>query len=357
MNKFDRTTFESPNFQLETSEAPKIKYGASSSSNILNRYIETLARDLRNLLSRSSAIAQRTDRVLNLASSQSAALLGQFQDLSSRVNQASGYSKILCGMFSSFYVDLLNTTATLDYNFGQATLPIQASTDLLTQTDLAGRAKVSSEVELSYAVGSSPAALEYVIDPDAVNMLKDEQTWVLGPVPTNTIVWTKLKAPLQYKGLTPNVLELWPACSFALDLLEVSYLGAGESFTGSWVPLDLSYLPNYQQAGNKVAFCGPVRLHLPNIPMSELRIKMQARAQTYWGWSRIKLYHRDYENSAVLVVQDPYSRSVSTPFLRGKDNTQLSQLSTTINGSSARVNLSTTNSAQTPVITGIILNV
>lgn len=357
MDRFKRPTFEAPHFLLESIDAPKIKSGGSSSSNLLNRYHDVLAQDLGLIMARLNAVALRSDRIEQVVSASAAALLAQFQSLSTRVDQASGYTKVLCDLHQATYIDTGATSADLNYEFGQATLPVQSTVDLLTQTDVFGQVQVSNEVEVSYAIGANPATLDFLPDPEAIYMLREEQGWVLAPVPSGTTVWTKIKAPLQYRGLTPNVLELWPICPFTTDLVEVSYQLAGQSFTSSWTAVDLSYLPMYSASTARVGPMPPVRIHLPNLALSQIRIKQISRMSTVWGWERIKIYHREYSNQGTLVVTDPYSRTISTPLLRGKDASTLSQLSTTTNGSSASVQLTTTDAAITPVITGLILNV
>lgn len=357
MDNLKRPTFEAPHFLVESLDHPKIKAGGSSSSDLLNRYHDTLAQDMGLIVTRTNLLAQRADRVTAIVSSSAAALLSQFQSLSTRVDQASGYTKILCDMHSATYVDTGATDATVDYEFGQATLPVQSTVNLLTQTDVFGQVHVSNEVEVSYAIGSNPNTLDFVPDPEAIYMLREEQAWVLSTATSGSTMWTKIKAPMQYRGLTPNVLELWPVCPFTTDLVEVSYQLAGQSFSSTWTTLNLGYLPLYSVALGRVAPFGPVRIHLPNLPLSQIRIKQLARMDTVWGWESIRLYHREYENQGTLVVKDPYSRTVNTPLLRGSDATALSQLSMTLNGNTCSVQLTTTDAAVTPVITGVILNV
>jgi hypothetical protein len=289
--------------------------------------------------------------------SQGAALLAAFQSVSTRVDQASSYTQILCDMHSQFYVNLPQTTANINYEFGQATLPVRSTTDILVQQDVYGNKYISPEVSVSYAVGNNPGLDEFTQDPEALSMLRGEQAWLLSSVPASTVVWCQIKAPMQYRNLTPNVLELWGLPEFAYDLLEVSYQLAGDSFTGTWTALDLSYLPRYDVSSGRVPQLPAVRLHLPNQGLSQIRIKMRTLMDTVWGFKRIKLYHREYEDSGILTVKDAYSRTVSTPILRGKDPSTLSLLTITTNGQNAAINLTTTDTNTTPVLTGVILGV
>lgn len=350
--------FEAPSFIAESLEQPKIKAGGSSSSNILNRMFEATTTDMGLLLARTNALALRADRVQSAASSQSAGLLAQFQSLNTRVDQVSGFSKILCDMHSQTYVDTTQTTGDLNYEFGQCTLPVRSRTDLLVQTDVYGTAMLSPETEVSYGIGDFPTTLDYIVDPDGLNMLRGEQAWILPEQPSGTIVWAKIKAPMQYRGLTPNVLEIWPLPAFTCDLLSVSYQLAGRSFSGTWTNVDITYLPMYSTTNSLIPTYGPVRIHLPNLPLSQIRIRVRPRpSASVWGFARIKLYHVEYSESGTLTVKDPYSRTVSQPLLTGKDSTVLSALSCSLNANKATFTLTTTDTSTSPIITGAILNV
>lgn len=355
-NRFNRKTFESTEFLLEAVEKPKIKAGASASSNILNDYFDRLSKDLVLLASRGNYLARRADRIELAGAATSAALLASLQSVSTRVDSASAYNQVMADIHSSFYINTVSTTAELSYIFGQATLPVQGRTDLLTQTDVYGNKFVSPEIELSYAIkATEPNALDYQVDPEAVFMIRDEQLWVLDA--TSTLFWVKLKAPLQYRGLIPNEMEIWPIPEFGVNILEIAYQGAGDSFSSSWTPLDLSYLPNYEVTSGTIQMAGPIRLHLPGVPISQIRIKIQPRGSVPIGIRKWKVYHTEYESSGTLVVKDPYSRTVGNTILSGKDPADLSLLTVTTLANQATINLTTTDSGKTPVITGVIMEV
>jgi len=352
--RFTRVSFESTEFLLESVEKPKIKAGGSSSSNILNRYFNALANDVTMLAARTNLLAARSDRIEQGAAIQAGALLAQFQSLSTRVDAVSSLTQVMADMHSSTYVDVSNT-ATISTTFGQATLPEISSIDLLVQTDVYGNKYTAPEIEVAYALGSTPDALAYTLDPDAALMLRDEQLWLLPE--TSQTVWVRLRAPLQYRGLTPNMIEFWPFPAFAHDIEQISYLPAGDSYTGAYVDLDLSYLPNYKASTGKVEQAGPVRVFLPNSAISELRVKMTPRSSTAWGVHKFKVYHKEFSNSATLVVKDPYSRTAGSVVLRGKDTSDLAQLAVTTNTNTVSVALTSTSSVETPIITGIIFTV
>lgn len=362
-DRFDRNTFESAEFIVESTEAPKIKAGGSSSSNIFNRFFNALGQDVSLLATRANILASRSSRIEKGCAEQSAALQSAFSSLSTRVDQASGYSFVLADMHDTFYLDTVNPSwnVSIDYNFGQATLPVTSTSDLLVQSDVYGNAYVSPETIFSYSTSSASSISvmslsEFVADPDGIFMIKQDQTWIKDAVVGQTKGWIRIKAPLQFRGLTPNVLEIWPLPAFAMKLRSVSYRLAGDP-EDTWTSLDLSYLPNYNTATQRVDRWGPVRLHLDNYAISEFVIEIDMTSSDVWGLKKIKLYHREYESVGTLVVKDPYSRSVGDISLRGKDPNTLSTFGVTKVSNKATIQMSSADSTTTPVITGVIFDV
>lgn len=359
MDRFDRTTFESAEFLIESAEAPKIKSGGSSSSNILNRYFTGLGQDISLLATRANILAARGSRIEKACTEQSGALLALLQDVATRVDTASAYSHVLASLYTSFYVS--GGTADIDYTYGQATLPILSSTDLLVQTDVYGNSYISPEVSWSYSTSNASAIgnmsiTDFVVDPDGIFMLKNSQAWIRDTLAGQTKGWIRLKAPLQFRGLTPNVLEMKPLPAFGTKLNKVSYRIAGDP-EDTWYNCDLTYLPNYNSSTTKVDVFGPVRIHLPNDPISEIVIEMDVSSTNVWGMMSFKLYHKEYDSTGTLIVKDPYSRTIGDTSLRGKDPATLSTLSIVKSTNRATITLSTTNSIETPVITGVIMRI
>lgn len=362
MDRFNRNTFESIEFLIESSaETPKIKAGGSSSSNVLNRYFNALSQDISLLATRANVLAARSSRVELGCSNQAAALQSAFTALSASIEAASGYSQILATFHKNTYINTGTTTATIDYTFGQATLPILSSVDLLVQEDVYGNSYVSPEVTWSYSTSSATGVAnlsltDFVVDPDGIFMIKQEQTWIKECNPGQTRGWIRVKAPLQYRGLTPNVLELWPFPALGMDLYGVWYRKAGDT-DGTWTAADITYLPGYSSTLGRIEKVGPIRIHLPNEPLSEILIGLGVSSVDVWGVKKIKIYHREYDSSAVLVVNDPHSRTIGDTTLRGKDPADLSTLGITKSTNTATINLTTTNSTSTPVLTGVIMAV
>lgn len=355
-DRFTRNTFDAVEFLMESVEKPKIKFGGSSSSTTLNRFFNKLSQDIALMITRTNSLASRAARLEAGMIAQDGALSSAFQAVSSRVDAASAYDQVLAEFWNGVYVDETSATAEVDHDFGQVTLPIQSTTDLLVHQDVYGNTFISPEVEIAWATGAEPGTLDFQRDhPDGLRMLQGLQTWLLAEY--DGTVWVKIKGPLQFRGLSPNVLELWPFPAFGVDLLEVAYQRAGTSFSSTWIALDLSYLPGYNTGTGEVDQSGPVRLHLPGEGITSIRIKMRTRSSTAWGMHKVKLYHRQYASSGNLTVKDPYSRTVGDIILRGKDPSELSELRTSKIGNSVTVNLTTTDATRTPVLTGILMNV
>jgi len=360
INRFDRISFQSANFLVESADTPKIKAGGSSNSNVLNRFFNAVSGDISLLATRSNILATRSLRIENAAIAQSGALNATLTSLSTRVDAASGYTQILASIHSSNYVD--NTsTADISQIFGQALLPISSSTDLIVQTDVYGNKIVSPEIEVSYAqsTATSPSSISidtFQANDDGVYMLKEEQLFIQ-PGSTSSTSWFKIKVPLQFRGLNPNILEIWPFPAFDCELKGVWYQKLGDSNTGTWYSLDLSYLPGYDTSSLTVKKAGPIRLMLSGDPISQLCFGLKPSSANYVGVKRVKLYHYEFGNTATLVLKDPYNRTLGNVFLRGKDPSDLSLLNISKVGNKATITLTSTNATNSPLITGSVISV
>lgn len=354
-NRFLVPRFEIAEFLMQSSSYPKPKPGESSSSNLLNRYFEAVSADMNLQYTRTSKLASRCSSILTAMAVQSTALLAAFQEVSTKVDAASGYDKILADLYSQTYVDTGSTSANINYNYGQATLPVKSTNDLIRFVDVYGNVSISPEVELTYSLEDPPE--DYLVVNGFEYMLAGKHPVLITELSSGDVCYTVLKAPLQFRGLTPNVLELLPIPAFGLDLMSVQYLESGDSYTGNWEDADITYLPRYDTVNDFVPAVTPVRIHLPNVGISAIRIKMRARSDTVFGWYSIRVFHTEYENSGVLVLEDPYSRTISKPLLRGRDQAALSLLNVALNANQATVTLTTTDSSTTPVITGMVLDV
>jgi hypothetical protein len=354
INRFNQYNFETVDFLSESAETPKIKPGGSSSSDLLNRYNKAIAQDISFLTTRTNLLATRAARMATGATYQALSLSSQLSSLSSRVDAVSGFSQVLADFHSNFYIAGANT-ATIDNLWGQATLPVTSKISVLTSTDVYGNIYVSNEVDLSYTSTSSsgqPSVLNFTSDPEGINMLQNDQLWIVPN--TNTYTWIKLKNPIQYLGQSPNVLEVYPFPALGVTLNGIWYQLVGDSNTGTWYQLDISYLPNY--SNGTVPQCSPIRVHLTGDPISQLLFSFTS-SSPYIGLKSLNLYSVQYNSSATLAVYDPYSRTVGSVILRGKDPSTLSSLGVTKSGSQVQVALASSNVLTTPVITGLVFSV
>lgn len=349
---------ESAVFVSETVEAPKIKGGGSSSSTVLNRYHDALAKEMAGLTLLTNEHASRSTRVADMAQAQAAATSGLFDSLSTRVDVlASGSPLVLADLFGSRYVSSAVGETTVEVNelFGQATLPIKGETDLLVQQDSKGDLVASSEVSLYYTYESSPTADKLIKSPEGMGMLLRRQAW-LGKEARP--VWIVLEAPLQYLGLSPNVLEIYPLPAFGMDVSSLSV----ELVDGGWTSVDCSYLPRYTNAGayaglNYIQRAGPLRIHLPGSPVTRIRFRLHPLSGAPWGLYDLRVKAVEYEQSGSLTVLDPYGRAISEVTIRGKDPTTLANLVTDATSNKVRIELSSTTTKSSPVITGVVMRI
>ncbi len=346
------------NFQLESSKTPKMQSGGSSSSEVLNKWTVSVAQDISLITTYLNKLILRVERIENITTIQGAAYVGMFDTLATRIDAASGYSQVLADMRSSFYVNEGDTTATIDKMFGQATLPVSSSEDLLVTTDVYGNKYISETIEFSYLespLTSPPNSGLFINDREGLNMIRGDQAWL--HTSQSNKVYVKLKAPLTFKGLLPNVLEIWPLPIGALKLKGIWYQIAGVGADGTWNELDISYLPQYSSSDEDVPYLGPIKIHLPNVAISQITFALDVSASRDWGLRKLLLKHVEYSSPALLVVKDPYNRIVGDTLLRGKDPADLAELATLKNSNELEITLTSNNTGETPVITGVILSV
>jgi hypothetical protein len=355
-----QSVFQGINFQLESIEGPKIKAAASSSSDVLNRYFDAVAQDIALITTFTNNLSTKADRLQAITASQGAAYLNMFNNLSSRVDAASGYDQILVDMRSDSYINTVDTTATVNKTFGQATLPVSSTQDLLMHTDVYGNKSISDELEFSYLENTSstpPSNGNFQVAIDGLYMLREDQSWIRTSPSGSTQAFVKIKAPLQFRGLTPNLLELWPLPVGMLKLNGLWYQEAGVGSDGLWTAIDYSYITGYNTSTSKIDNLGPIRVHLPNTPIAQIALAFDVSSSLTWGIYKLKIYHNEYSSTGTLVVKDPYNRTVGDIVLRGKDPSDLSLLSVQKSSNEVQISLQSSDSSTTPVISGVIMAV
>lgn len=356
-------SLETVKFLIQSGGYPKIKSGQSSSSDILNRFNQALATDITNLAVRTSLVAENSSQTQAVTAVQAAAIAGLFASLNARTTTLQVSTMVWVDMHSSAYTETSNT-AEVDYVFGQATLPILEDTNLLVQEDAYGDVFLPDDVKIYTAWtddGSDPSILDYTESTDARTMLTEQTAWFQtwpGTDPNVTDFWLRIDFPFDFLGREPNVLEIWPLPAFGLTVKEVAYHQFGAVLASDWTALDLSYLPGYDEtlySNQYVNYAGPLRLHLPQTQISSIRIRVKATSQAAWGFWRIRLKHLEYEQTATLKVQNPYGLSVGSYYVKGKDPSDLAELSGSIASNVVSVSMSTDDPFLSPVITGVIL--
>lgn len=350
-------------FLIQSGGYPKIKSGQSSSSDVLNRFNEAVATDITNLAVRTSLVAENSSQTQAAMAIQSASLAGMFASLNARTDTLQVSTMVWVDMHDDMYVDPANT-ATIDQVFGQATLPILEDTNLLVQEDAYGDKFLPDDVKVFTAWtddGSEPSILDYTESTDARTMLTEETAWFQtwpGTDQNITDFWFRIDFPFDYLGREPNVLEIWPLPAFGLQIKEVAYHQFGASLSSNWTALDLSYLPGYDEtlySNQYVNQAGPLRLHLPQTQISSIRIRVKSTNQAAWGFWRVRLKHLEYNQTAVLKILNPYGLSVGSYYVRGKDPSDLAELSGSIASNVVSISMSTDDPFTSPVITGAIL--
>jgi hypothetical protein len=340
-------------FIIESVDQPIIKAGGSSSSTLLNRYHSSIVDDLVALNITNNQLGIQSIRISETFNAQSQAINPLLASLSARVGVlASGSPLVLADFYSAKYVssDPLETVAEIDKVFGQITLPVLKETDLLVDQDSFGNFFTSDEVNLSFSYEDNPDTAVFIDSSDAIKMLLREQVW-LGTL--SAPVWIKLTAPLQFLGLNPNVLEIYPLPSWGTDISNIQYQIGG--IDQPWVDADVSYLPRYKATNNKLANCGPIKIHLPGDPIYQIRFKITPNTDLLWGLYNIRVISKQYSQTGKITLQDPYSRNINGITVRGKDPQDLAQLSNSTSTGKLTINLSSDSVYKTPVITGVVM--
>jgi len=342
---------------VDSIDYPKIKSGGSSSSSVLNRFHDLITKDIGSILVYLNRMVDRSTRIADASSAQSAALNAPLTSLNSRVDTLLDDSSfVMADFFTSNYISTSGSDTVADVSslFGYVTLPITSSTNLLLHTDSYGNNQVSSEVQLSYTTQAVPQNYDFVNSSNGLDMLLRKNVWLIDA--PGRAAWIKIKAPLQYLGLNPNVLELYPFPAFGADIESVQYQRAGAGLGGEWVDVDISYVPGYNTGTQKIEAAGPLRIYLEGEPISQIRFKMTPKGDYRFGLYDVKVLSNSYSQSGTLTVKDPDSRTIDGLTIYGKDPEDLANLSTSLTANKARIELVSTSTYKTPVINRVVLS-
>jgi hypothetical protein len=350
-NKFT-DTINTVSLTVDSLETPSIKGGGSSSSSVLNRFNQSIVKDIGSIIIYLNKLLDRSSKIADASASQGAALSAPLTTLTTRVDTLlTDTNYVMADFFKSDYVDSGNTTANVDNLFGQVTLPVTSSSDLLVQTDSFGFNQVSSEVSLGYSTSvTTPADGLFVSASDGLDMLLRRGVWVINK--PGESVWIKVKAPLQYLGLNPNILEIYPFPAFGCHISDVKVRKSSGSAV--WEDIDITYLPGYDSGTSKVKNAGPLKIHLDGEPINEIMFKMEPVGSYKPGLYNLRVLSNTYNQNATLTVQDA-TRDLDTITIYGKDPLDLALIPTVITTTKARLDLSSPSTYSTPVISRIVM--
>jgi hypothetical protein len=355
-NKFT-TKLESLGTVIDSLDAPKIKAGSSSSSTILNKFHDALTKDLASLVVFINQLVFKANRIVDGTATQAAALNSPLTTLETRVDTLIDTNFVLADFFTSRFISTSgsDTTAEIDNVFGQATLPVTATTNLLVTTDSFNNSQVSREVQLGYSTATSPQTSDFIESGEWIGMLLRKNVWVIDS--STQPVWVKIKAPLQYLGLNPNTIEIYPYPCWGVDISNVQYQAAGASTGDGWTDFDISYLPGYDAGTSKILGAGPLRIHHDGTPLSQIRFKLTPKSAYNVGLYDFKITSREYSQTASLTVKDPNLRTLTGVTIYGKNPTDLALLPTTGTTNKVRIDMSSTSTLSTPVISGVVMEI
>jgi hypothetical protein len=348
--------FSSPYFELDTVELPTIKYGGASSSEVLNRFLRSLYRDSVRLGGALASEQFRSARLASAIAAQAAGFATQWSTLANTVSAMASSGQIIrIDAHREAFLNNADSNMSQSLIYGQITLPIRSSEDLLFTSDVYGSPWVASDTQLLYyetdQVAVEPGDDFYLNDPTTRIVLSNQGIW-LSAGNSNIYKWVKLEAPIQLQGQPPTCIEIDPLPSYGLDLLSAdvrTFNAAG------WQSLDLSYMPGWD--GTKVSQAGPMRLFFDTDDVRSVRFKFKALSTSAaWGCASVRLKHLEFESQGRVRWDVAGQKSVLIARLEGKDPSSLSELLTDYrNQNYYIVSLSSEDSQSSPVITGAIL--
>lgn len=354
-------------FQLGGSNRPKITSGGSSDTTTLNRYFDALSQDISSITYEFLDLVDINQDLKLYADAQADGFQGIFTAIETTLANLSSTGQVLANPASTSYIDGTNT-AELTGKYGQATLPIASSNNLLVYSDVYGENYIPQDVRVVWgttqSVGTNLFTTEptWNYDPNIERVLLGTGPWIrpwnFSTGSSTTIIWVKIELPLKFQNQRPNVLEFTPCPVFSQKLVGAYYTASINEPTSNWTAIDMTYQIGYNpdQYGNSyVNNVGPTRLFLPDETMSAIIFGFKLDTETSWGLGSMSLTHKLFETTAQYVVQNPYG-NISSIAIIGKDPSDLANLSQTISTNTASIQLGTTDPSITPVITGVIMD-
>lgn len=334
---------------MATANTDPIVAGGPSSSTNLNQLRDALLTDVSELDRRTADTAGRITSTNAILGAQLTALSARFNSLVARLPATSG--RWLADFYTSQFLDAQNG-AEVNTTYGQATLPVLSTQEKLVGKDSRDRVWIpqGTAVHYSYA-GSVPQEIDWIFDDGSVAALDgraDTAWWLTRP--SSGAVWVRVRLPANLNAnKLANAILLHPFPTLSFDLLSVEYRNPA----GSWTAADLTYLTGYNSSTTTVQWFGPLRLIIPQSPVTEVRLKLSTAGQ--WGFNRLAVQQLSFAPAATLIVDFlGYSPgALGSVRLLGKDQDRLSYLTTGINGTLASVALTQESANNSPLLTGI----
>lgn len=341
---------------IETSDIPLLVRGGPSSSETLNKINENIRTDIARLNMAVQEQERRQRMVAAYLDQQVTGIQGLVNYLESIIPAASTKAALI-DFYSTGGVHSSNT-ATIDEDYGQATLPVTSVQEKMYYTDQNGKVWIPEDSRLRFFTSST--YVENAIPDDSLFQASTEDFrgihgtpdnfFLGGYLPTETYLYVKavLPATLNTHRLS-NRITVHPIPAFSHKLVGV-YI---RQTNGIWKYQTKSYLPGFSSSSKEVLRCGPFRMHFSPTEISEVCLVF--KTNQWWGFQEFSIQLVEYNTSADLVVDfSSYSpQSLETIILYGKDRATLNSLGYNVDGSVVTVPISQTASYTTPVITGI----
>lgn len=354
----------SKRFQTGSQQSPKIRTGGSSDSNTLNRYFESVTFDILSMAADIDLLESRVTDLNSFGQLQLDALNSVFNSIETRIQVMSSGSHIedvFVDMAGSYNIDL-GTTALRDQRVSQATLPILSSTDLLKFSDVYGNMYIPEDIKLKYGFSNDSSLPEFYMSSKSNAALLGTRPWLLswptGYTANETTLYFKLECPIKYEGLAPNVLEFTLLPSFLGQLSVLGYHSSLSPLSADLTPIDYSYITGYNTAlyGNSnINQVSKVKVYLPKEDIGSIVIGFTLPAEGVWGIADVSLKHIQFEETADLIVTNPFG-DIDSVYLKGKDENTLSDLPISINSNTATISLSTFDPFFSPIVTGVVIS-
>jgi hypothetical protein len=365
---------------IATADRPIIKHGGRSSSDQLSRMVDNITSDIIQLYTTASDQSDDLSLANRLFSSQVQTLGNIIETLRESIygyNQflidsaTSGLLRSLVGFYTNDFVISSGTTAEINNNYGQVTLPILHTYEKLVSEDLRGNRFIPKETRIAYTTTTSAYPTddsEYIDDINTTKALdgRGDTAWTIDVV-SEDLLWIKVRIPdsLNTNKLI-NSIYVNPYPTLLHNLCGIWYKIPG----GTWQSTNgLTYQEGYRlnidnpvagETSGVVQAAGNIRVLFTPVQSSEILFAFQVKGKIF-GFYEVGAQYLDFQKEGTLEVDfstfmDDFSGStLTTVLLSGKDPSSLNtSVQKTIDGETATFNLvQTVPVGSTPLITTV----